>query len=334
MVKCDFCYRHCAIEEGKRGFCGVRENRNGTIVSVHYGELVSLALDPIEKKPLYHFLPGSTSVSLAEQGCNYRCAFCQNYEISQPGYEIQTEHIDPEQVIQAAKRTGAESISFTYSEPLVWQDYMMEVAKRAKEEHIATVMVSNGSFSDEALERLLPLIDAYNIDVKGDERFYEDICKASLRPVLDGIERITREGKHLEVTTLLIEGLHNKEMIQQIGKELKERQVEVWHLSRFFPRYHMEDRKETSEAFLSQILTEAKASGIPYIYGGNSIHEDATICPGCGKCLISSHAYNGNQAEESMKRIVDGRCIFCGAKIYGKFGDMSEPKISQVENKE
>jgi pyruvate formate lyase activating enzyme len=178
------------------------------------------------------------------------------------------------------------------------------------------------------------LIDAYNIDVKGDEQFYKDICKASLQPVLDGIERITREGKHLEVTTLLIEGLHTKEMVQQIGKQLKERQVEVWHLSRFFPRYHMEDRKETSELFLDQMLREAKGSGIPYIYGGNSIHEDATFCPKCGKCLISSHSYNGNQAEEVEKNIKDNKCISCGTKIYGKFGDMSEPKIPQVENNE
>ena len=317
--RCNFCYRHCLIDEGKQGFCGVRENKGGAIRSLHYACLVSLGIDPIEKKPLYHFLPGSQSLSLAEQGCNYTCQFCQNYEISQKEYACQTVFVDPVKVVSLAKEQGAASISFTYSEPLVWQDYLIDCATLAKQKGVLTVMVSNGSFSKEARERIIPLVDAFNIDVKGDKQFYQAVCNASLDPVLEGIEAIVQAGKHLEVTTLLIEGLHTMETVEFLGKQLKERGVQVWHLSRFFPRYKMETRKATSETFLEDALAVARESGIPYIYGGNSTHVDSTFCPRCHRLLIRDHQYGGTQGQEAKETISQGRCKFCNQTIYGLF---------------
>lgn len=316
---CTFCYRHCRLSEGKEGYCGVRRNEKGTIVSAGYGKLVSLALDPIEKKPLYHFLPGSQSLSLAEQGCNYACEFCQNFEISQKGYSCPSEYVSPQQVRAMAQRIDAQSVSYTYSEPSVWQDYMLDVAKLVREDGRRNVMVTNGSFSKESRKDIISLIDAFNVDVKGDDAYYKDICHADLQPVLDNCEAIVKEGKHLEVTTLLIEGFHTEKMLAELGRQLKDRGVQVWHLSRFFPRYKMEHRKATSEQFLSLMLRKAEESGIPYIYAGNSEHVDQTYCPHCHTLLFSGHDYEGTQIEEAKEHIRDGKCVICGQTIYGLF---------------
>lgn len=319
-MTCTFCYRHCNIQsENQLGFCQQRKLHNNQIVSLNYGNLVSLALDPIEKKPLYHFLPGSISLSLAEPGCNYRCAFCQNYTISQSEYHPYTEHVEPEQIINLAKRKHARSISYTYSEPSIWQDYLIDTATQAKEANIKNVMVTNGSFSEESRKDLFEVVDAFNVDVKGDDTFYQKVCQARIQPVLDNIEAIVQAGLHLEVTTLLIEGIHTEQTIRFLGNELSNRGVQVWHLSRFFPRYQMEDREPTSEAFLEEMLNIAKESGIPYIYGGNSVHQDRTFCPHCGSLLISDHQYGGGQQEEVKRNMPHGFCAHCGQKIYGIF---------------
>jgi pyruvate formate lyase activating enzyme len=317
---CDFCYRHCHIPDGGTGFCGVRRNNGGKLVSPYYGKLVSLALDPIEKKPLYHFLPGSQSLSLAEPGCNYSCDFCQNYEISQKGFSWTTEDVSPEEVVGFAQKANAQSVSYTYSEPSVWQDYMIAVATLVHQDGRRNVMVTNGSFSAESRERIFSVIDAFNIDVKGDETYYRTVCHADLQPVLDNVEAVSKAGLHQEITTLVIQGIHTEGMITQLGKELSNRGVQVWHLSRFFPRYRMEDRKATSEAFLNQMLQAARQSGIPYIYAGNSSHVDQTFCPKCHTLLIHSHDYQGTQRQDVQKNIPDGRCAVCGQQIYGVFG--------------
>ena len=251
---CDFCFRRCCLSEGQKGYCGARQNIGGEIISVNYGQLVSLALDPVEKKPLYHFLPHTKTLSVSESGCNYSCLFCQNWEISQK--IVKEEETDPSSLAAYCLRYGVPSVSYTYSEPLVWQDYMIRSAEEAKKKGVKNIMVTNGSFSCEALERIVPLIDAFNIDLKGDDEFYETVCKASLQPVLDGIEYIVNHGRHIEVTTMLIEGMHDEKMVRMLGSLLRERGVKVWHLSRFFPRYRMKDRKETSEAFLSSMLCD------------------------------------------------------------------------------
>ena len=265
-----------------------------------YGHLASVAIDPVEKKPLYLFLPGTETLSVAMEGCCLSCAFCQNHDIAKSHHEG-LPFITPRHLVDYAIGNSIPSISFTYTEPLVWQDYMAETAALAKENGLKTIMVTNGEFSEEAIERLLPLIDAYNIDAKGDESFYRDICKGELGPVLDGIGRITSYGSHIEVTTLVIEGLHTKEMISMLGRELKERGVCVWHLTRFFPAYRMLDRKPTSERFLSEILEAADASGIRYVFPGNSFQSHPLQCPHCGK-------------ETSP---ILGRCPICGMMIEG-----------------
>ena len=320
-MNCTFCWRHCSIPDGQFGFCGCRRNEGGEIRSPNYGRLVSLALDPIEKKPLYHFLPGSVILSLAESGCNYRCLFCQNHMISQPESFVQGEYYAPQQVLSIAGSTKARSISFTYSEPTVWQDYLSDVATLAKRRGLFTVMVTNGSFSRESWDRIFSSIDAFNIDVKGDAAFYQEICKGNLDVVLDNVKEVVRRGKHLEVTTLLIEGIHTKAMVQDLGSTLADLGVQVWHLSRFFPRYRMSDRKETGEAFLTSMLEVAEKSGIPFLYGGNSVHQDQTICPSCHHTLIHSHRYGGNQRKEAAKSIIHGRCAFCDAPVYGVFDE-------------
>ena len=298
-ASCDFCFRKCSIEEGEYGQCHVRKNSGGKIVSPHYGEIPAIALDPVEKKPLYHFLPGTKTLSLGASGCNLFCDFCQNWTLSQR--ISRGEHISAEKAVSYAIRNRIPSISFTYSEPLVWQDFMISTASMAREKGLRTVMVSNGSFSDEALKRILPVIDAFNIDVKGDDDFYRKICHGSLAPVLNGLEGIA--GKHVEVTTMIIEGIHTPSMIEKIGKELYQRGISVWHLSRFYPNYKMNNRKPTSELYLAKIIKIAKTSGVPFIYPGNSFLKADNHCPHCMKPIYTPP--------------LSGECPNCGERIYG-----------------
>ena len=295
---CDFCYRRCSISEGKTGYCKARTVRNGRLEDVSYGRLASAAVDPVEKKPLYHFLPGTETLSVAMEGCSFSCDFCQNHEIAKARHEG-LPFFSPEDIVEKALHLSLPSLSFTYTEPLVWQDYMAHCAEHAKEHGLKTIMVTNGGFSAEALERLLPLVDAYNVDLKGDENFYRTVCHASLTPVLDAVEAIARHGAHLEVTTLVIEGLHDRGMIRNIGRELKMRGVHVWHLTRFFPAFRMMNRKPTSELFLSEMIEAAADSEIEFIYPGNSICTPKTKCPECGHLVLN------------------GICGNCGRRIYG-----------------
>ena len=297
---CDFCFRRCMIEEGGWGWCRARTVRDGKLEDRAYGHLASAAVDPVEKKPLRLFLPGTETLSVAMEGCCLSCAFCQNHEIAQ-SYHGGLPFVPPEDAVRYALENNIPSISFTYTEPLVWQDYMIDTAKLAKDSGLRTIMVTNGEFSEQALERILPLIDAYNIDVKGNEGFYRSICGGSLRPVLDAIGKITEHGAHVEATTLLIEGIHDKAMIGMLGKELRERGVNVWHLTRFFPAYRMAQRKATTEAFLAQMLEAAERSGIRYIFPGNSCQHRPLTCPHCGK-----ETYPEN-----------GICLECGKLIDG-----------------
>lgn len=333
-VSCDFCYRECRIPEGQRGFCGVRENVGGVLHTLGYGKVISAAVDPVEKKPFYHFLPGQRTLSIALFGCNYRCEFCQNFEVSQPDglyapdqgelrSKMQTPQIGPEQAADLLEQKGLSLMSYTYSEPVVWADYVLETAKAVRARGGKNLMVTNGSFSPASLERLVPYIDAFNIDLKGDAEFYRRYCSGDLTAVLKSIERIAKaDAVHLEVTTLIIEPIHTYEMISSLGKHLASLGVKVWHLSRFFPHYHFADRRTTTEGYLNSMLECAQTSGIPYIYSGNSSMPrfDATYCPSCGLRLISSHSYRGEAKREAERNIIDRRCIRCKEPIYGSFG--------------
>lgn len=314
---CDFCFRHCDIQDGHEGFCHVRKVRNGRLISSGYSYLEALNIDPIEKKPLYHFLPGSKTLSVAQSGCNFNCDFCQNWSLSQEEKGSRYSYVPPRKLVDLALKSQVPSISFTYSEPIVWQDYVFDVSLLAQAHGIKTIMVTNGSFSQEALERLQPFIDAFNIDLKGDAAYYRTVCKGEIQPVLDSIGYLVSQGNHVEVTTMLIEGMHDASVIAQLGSALHEKGVQVWHLSRFFPNYKMANRTMTSEDFLSAMVRVAKGSGIPFIYRGNTVEDDPTICPHCGRILMTSHSYDNHAREESRQHLHQGRCEYCHTKIYG-----------------
>lgn len=316
---CNFCYRHCDIKEGQTGYCRIRKVENNKLISTGYGYLDAIAIDPVEKKPLYHFLPGTKTLSVAEAGCNYRCDFCQNWQLSQTTKSNNSTYVLPQELVNLAIKHNTPSISFTYSEPIVWQDYVIDSAIIAKENNLKTIMVTNGSFSNEALEKLSPLVDAFNIDLKGDSEYYKKICKGNIEPVLNGIKYLVKQGNHVEVTTLIIEGIHTKETIKDLATKLKEFDVKVWHLSRFFPNYKMTDIQATSEKFLAQMIEIAKEVGIPFVYGGNTLIFSSTNCQKCNKELIKTHNNSHVIIRDIDKNIINGKCIYCGSKIYGVF---------------
>ena len=297
-MRCSFCYRHCDVTESFHGFCRGRCLKDGKVSDLFYGRIAAIASDPVEKKPLYHFLPGTKTLSIAMEGCDLDCDFCQNWTIARER-SPRLSYVAPEDIAETALRYGFPSVSYTYTEPLVWQDYMLDTQAIASSYGIKGIMVSNGTFSEEARARIIPHIDAFNIDLKGDEAFYQDICHGSVKPVLDTIERIVLEGKHLEVTTMVIEGIHTIKEIRTLGSLLMERGVKVWHISRFFPQRRMRNRRETSEECLASFIDAAKESGIPHIYAGNSMMKTPVTCPECGR-------------EAS-----GGRCNHCRQNIYG-----------------
>jgi pyruvate formate lyase activating enzyme len=315
---CDFCYRHCDIKEGQTGYCRIRKVENNKLISTGYGYLDAIAIDPVEKKPLYHFMPGTKTLSVAEAGCNYRCDFCQNWQLSQTTKTNNSKYVSPSELVNLAIKHNTPSLSFTYSEPITWQDYVIDTSTLAKKAGLKTIMVTNGSFSNEALERLTPVIDAFNIDLKGDNEYYKTICKGKIEPVLKGIKYLVKQGNHVEVTTLLIEGIHTKETIKYLATTLKEYGTQVWHLSRFFPNYKMSNNKATSEEFLDQMINIANEVGIPFIYRGNSSRPSPTICPNCKHILIHNH-YDFDQIKKDLKEnLIDGKCKFCNSSFYYK----------------
>jgi pyruvate formate lyase activating enzyme len=321
---CSFCIFRCRIEEGETGICGVRRCKDGSIETVVYGRIAALAVDPIEKKPFYHFLPGSQTLSAALPGCNLHCAYCQNHGISQ--YREMSlppsAFISPAELAQQLEIRGLDTLSFTYSEPVVWQDYMLDTARLVKRHGGNSCMITNGTMTPEALDTMLELIDGFNIDVKGSTEFYRRWCGGALDPVVKNIERISaRSQAVLEVTTLVIEGIHTLEEIRMLAQRLRDAGVQVWHLSRFFPAYRMRDIPPTSEAFLTEALEAAEAVGIPHLYSGNSADTrwGATRCPVCGLELIPSHSYGGEAGKAAAEHIREGRCAGCGTPIYGRF---------------
>ncbi|MBK5201447.1 MAG: AmmeMemoRadiSam system radical SAM enzyme [Spirochaetaceae bacterium] len=316
---CNFCYRACDIKEGGEGYCHVRKVHDNHLYSSGYGYLDALDIDPVEKKPLYHFLPGTKTLSVVEAGCNYHCDFCQNWQLSQSEKSSNSTFVTPEKLVELALQFKVPSISFTYSEPIVWQDYVINTSILAKKEGLKTIMVTNGSFSKESLKVLYPLIDAFNIDLKGDAAYYKRVCNGDIEPVLNGIEYMVEKGCHVEVTTLLIENIHTETIIKNLGKALKQRGVNVWHLTRFFPSYKMKDRAETSEKFLANMINIASASGIPYIYGGNTSSVYSTFCSNCKRELILRDRIDYSVRKESLRNLENGYCIYCNNPIYGVF---------------
>jgi pyruvate formate lyase activating enzyme len=318
-VKCFLCAHNCIISDGRRGICGVRENRNGVLFTLVYGKLISVNADPIEKKPLFHFLPGSRSLSIATAGCNFRCAHCQNYDISQYQHknrDIPGRVIDPESVVSAAGESSCESISYTYTEPTIFMEYALDCARLASERGIRNVFVSNGYTGPEAVEAIAPYLDANNIDLKGDDRFYRELCGARQGPVLDTIRMMKKLGIWVEITTLIIPG-HNDsdETLKMIIDFILSIDPSIpWHVSKFYPTYKLLDSPPTPVSTLRKARETALNMGLKYVYEGNVPGEggENTYCPGCGHLLIERVGYNIVSMD-----LAAGRCPACGSPIEG-----------------
>ena len=319
-VRCSLCRHRCLISDGNRGICQVRENRGGTLYTLVYGTLCAEHVDPIEKKPLYHVMPGSRSYSIATMGCNFRCRHCQNYTISQvpPGGGIQGVQRTPEDVVSQAQTTGCSSIAYTYTEPTIFFEFARDTARLAREAGLVNIFVTNGYITGEALAELAPCLDAANIDLKGfSEAFYRDVCHARLSEVLDSIIEYRRQGVWIELTTLLIPGLNDSEeelqgiasfIVTNLGVDTP------WHVTQFYPTYQMLDRPHTPVETLRRARQIGLAAGLRYVYEGNVPGEggENTWCPSCSTLLIERYGY-----VIRMNRIREGACPACGAEIAG-----------------
>ncbi len=310
-VGCRLCPHRCHLKDGQSGTCHVRINQQGQLFSQVWGKPVAVHVDPIEKKPLYHFLPGSWVYSIGTVGCNLRCAFCQNWDISTAGgNEDDPTIIEPSEIVRSALDNGCRSVAFTYNEPTIFGEYVVDIARPARLAGLKTVMVTNGYITSEAIKEIYPLIDAANIDLKSmNPDFYKKYCRADLNSVLEAIVAIRECGTLIELTTLLIPGLNDddsemKKLADWIIKELG-RDTPV-HFSAFHPAYKMTDRSPTSKRILDRARRIASEAGLQYIYEGNVYTEDEadTFCPACRKLLISrkwnvtiSQNLYGNQCE-------------------------------------
>jgi pyruvate formate lyase activating enzyme len=319
IVQCQLCPRRCRVSKGKRGYCGVRENRKGEYYSLVYGNPAAILLDPIEKKPFFHLLPGTGSFSLATVGCNLHCKFCQNWEISQAQpEEIYSYEASPEMVVRQARQMGARSVAYTYTEPTVFYEFMLDTAQMAAAAGLLNVMHSNGFINPEPLEQLCPLLDAANIDLKGfTDTFYQDLCEGWQAPVLETLKILKQNGVHLEITNLLIPTLNDdmeaiRRMCRWIATELgKDTPL---HLSRFYPLYKLKSLPPTPVSTLEQARVVAQQEGLEFVYIGNVPgHEGAnTYCPNCGKVLIKRAGFM--VVENAMQ---EGKCRYCGTSIPG-----------------
>ncbi len=312
-VRCFACAQHCVIAEGKTGLCGVRRNERGTLMADFYGSVIARNVDPIEKKPLFHVLPGSMSYSIATSGCNFHCDFCQNAEISQNRLRGIT--LQPADVVAAARENGCRSVAYTYTEPTVFIEMALDVAGQAHDEGLYNVFVTNGYESPEVVAAMKGLIDAANVDLKSfRDAFYRTYCGAHLTPVIEGIKTMYDAGIFLEITTLVIPGKNDsQEELGEIAAFIAGVDPSIpWHISRFHPCYQLMDAPVTPKETLLRAYETGRQAGLHHVYIGNlagSGYED-TICPGCGEHVIRRMGYLIQSI--SLK----GRlCAQCGAEI-------------------
>lgn len=319
-IKCRLCPHNCTISEGKRGICRVRENQKGVLKTLIYASTTAVNIDPIEKKPLYHFYPGSMCFSLGTASCNFHCLHCQNYDISMAApEEISTKDILPEDAVRMAKQYGCRGISWTYNEPTIWYEYTLDSAKLAKKEGLYTVYVTNGYIQEEPLREISPYLDAMNTDVKGNDEFYRRVSGARLQPVLDTCILAKELGIHNELTYLVIPGYNDKaENIREFVEWVLENLGEwtVCHFSAFYPMYKMLDVPPTPLGTLIRARRIAKDSGIKYVYLGNVQHGEYsnTYCHKCGALIIERYGY-----EILIREMEKGICKKCGERITGRF---------------
>ncbi|CAB5102907.1 COG1180: Radical SAM, Pyruvate-formate lyase-activating enzyme like [Olavius algarvensis associated proteobacterium Delta 3] len=321
-VRCNLCGHRCRIREGKRGICGVRENRGGLLQTLVYGRLIAQNIDPIEKKPLFHFLPGSLSYSIATVGCNFKCRFCQNADIAQMPSEkrglILGDPVAPENIVRSARRARCATISYTYTEPTIYFETAYDTAILAHEKGIRNVFVTNGYMTPEALDMIGPYLDAANVDLKAySDDYYKDLCGARLAPVKETLRRMKARGVFIEVTTLLIPGKNDTDqelealagfMADELGPETP------WHISRFHPTYKLTDRPPTPVQSLLRAREIGIHKGLRYVYTGNVPGEsgESTYCHRCGEMLIERWGFTVRK-----NRVRSGRCPDCDAEIDG-----------------
>ena len=321
-VHCLLCSHQCVIGNHKRGICGVRENREGVLETRVYGRLIAASDDPIEKKPLFHMLPGSRSFSIATVGCNFKCRFCQNADIAQMPADrdgmVTGDPSTPRQVVEAAKRRQCATIAYTYTEPTVFFEFACDTAELAHGQGIKNIFVTNGFMSEAALMRISPWLDAANVDLKAfTDDFYKQQCGARLEPVKATLKRMKELNIWVEVTTLVIPGLNDDPaelsrlatfIATDLGPETP------WHVSRFHPTYRLMDRKATPTETLLRAREIGLAAGLNYVYTGNIPGQggEDTLCPGCGQTVIARRGF-----QITAKQVEAGRCRGCGTAIDG-----------------
>lgn len=310
-VRCRLCPRNCLVKEGGNGFCRARINKDGRLYSRIYGECSAIAMDPIEKKPLYHFFPGSYILSLGTVGCNFGCSFCQNYHISH--HDAPTRRLSSEDAVDMANREGSIGIAYTYNEPLIWYEYVLETARLARANGLKNVLVTNGFINEAPLMELLPYIDALNIDVKSfRDSFYRDYCKGMRDPVLKTAEIAKRMGLHVEITNLIIPTLNDDEgmimdLVDWVSSSLGN--TTPLHFSRYFPHYKL-NLPPTPISTLMR-AREIGVSKLRYVYVGNvvDVEVNSTICPNCKKVVVERSGY------EIRSFLHNGSCGYCYTSV-------------------
>jgi pyruvate formate lyase activating enzyme len=320
-VQCILCNHRCIISSSKRGLCGVRENREGKLYTLVYGRAISLNVDPIEKKPIFHLFPGSTSFSIATVGCNFRCLQCQNHEISQmPRGEdgrVEGSEVSPSKIVSLTKQYRCQSISYTYTEPTIYFEYAFEIARQAHQGGIKNIFVTNGYMTEEALKTIQPYLDAANVDLKSfREEFYKEVCGAKLKPVLENLKQMRQMGIWVEITTLIIPTLNDSDQeFEEIAQFIVSLGREVpWHISAFYPTYKMLNLPRTPVSALHRARKIGINAGLRYVYCGNIPGEEGedTFCPQCGRRVIERVGFR-----VSKNDVVNGACRHCHEKIDG-----------------
>ena len=319
-VQCQNCAHYCVVAPGKRGICGVRENIDGKLYALNYGKAVAVNIDPIEKKPFFHFLPGSHSLSIATVGCNFSCKNCQNYDISQrpkPDRPILGEDLPPEEIVKIALKNNLPSISYTYTEPTIFLEYALDTMKLAKKAGLKNNFVSNGFMTEESAKLVIPYLDADNIDIKSfSDKFYQENCGGRLQPVLDTAKLMKKSGVWVEVTTLVIPTLSDSEkMFREIAKFIyQELGPETpWHISRFSGdiSWKLQHIPETSVETLQRGWELGKEAGLKYVYTGNvpGLPSEDTFCPRCKTLVIDRTGYIIHRHDKN------GKCPKCGEDL-------------------
>ena len=318
-VRCELCPHRCVLADGERGRCRVRENRGGKLYTFVYGNPCAVHVDPIEKKPFFHFLPGTNAFSLATAGCPLRCQYCQNYTISQyPPEETQNADLPPAEVVAASVQQGAPTIAYTYSEPTAFYEYMLDTARLGRRAGLRSAVISSGYVNQEPLRELCQAVDAIKIDLKGfNDDFYREVCSGTLQPVLDAIRAIHEEGVHLEIVNLVVPTLNDDPAVLRAltewGVESVGPEVPL-HFTRFHPDYQLQNLPDTPVEALGEARQAAMEAGLHYVYVGNVPgHEgNHTYCPNCGRMIIE----RAGMSTEAM-HMVDGKCGYCGTPIAG-----------------